>query len=38
MTQILVGAPSAAAATQGLVDEADARGGRDNATAVTVRF
>ena len=38
MTQILVGAPSAAAAAQGLVDEADARGGRDNATAVTVRF
>lgn len=38
MTRILTDAPSASEGAQGLVGEADARGGRDNATAVIVRF
>ncbi len=38
MNRSLESAPSAAEAARALVDEADARGGRDNATAVVVRF
>lgn len=38
MNRILADSPSATLAAQQIIDEADARGGRDNATAVVIRF